>query len=228
MKKAFLSIAIFSLAFLVQGQDVQQIVNSYDFRNVGPLRGGRVTAVMGVEKRPSTFYMGATGGGVWKTEDYGISWENISDGYFSTPSIGAIAVYQEQPDVMYVGTGSDGLRSNVITGRGVYKSEDAGKTWSFIGLEKTGQIGAVEIHPNDPNTVYVAAIGQAFGRNEERGLYKTTDGGESWEKIFYHSDGIGVVEIEFAPDDPNTIYAGQFYGRANYSRRQLARPCKQS
>lgn len=212
MKKAFLLIAIFSLAFLVQGQDVQQIVNSYDFRNVGPLRGGRVTAVMGVEKRPSTFYMGATGGGVWKTEDYGISWENISDGYFSTPSIGAIAVYQEQPDVMYVGTGSDGLRSNVITGRGVYKSEDAGKTWSFIGLEKTGQIGAVEIHPNDPNTVYVAAIGQAFGRNEERGLYKTTDGGESWEKIFYHSDSIGVVDIEFAPDDPNTIYAGLWRG----------------
>jgi photosystem II stability/assembly factor-like uncharacterized protein len=212
LKKAILSIVALCLAFAAQGQDVQQIINSYDFRNVGPLRGGRVTAVMGVEQRPSTFFMGATGGGVWKTEDYGMSWDNVSDGYFSTPSIGAIAVYQPQPDIMYVGTGSDGLRSNVITGRGVYKSEDAGKTWDFIGLEKTGQIGAVEIHPDDPNTVYVAAIGQAFGNNEERGLYKTTDGGQNWEKIFYHSDSIGVVDIEFAPDDPNTIYAGLWRG----------------
>lgn len=212
MKKAILTVAAFCLTIALQGQDVQNIINSYKFRNVGPMRGGRVTAVMGVEKRPSTFFMGATGGGVWKTDDYGITWRNVSDGYFSTPSIGAIAVHQPEPDIMYVGTGSDGLRSNVITGRGVYKSEDAGKTWEFIGLENTGQIGAVEIHPNDPNTVYVAAIGQAFGPNEERGLYKTTDGGQNWEKILYHSDSIGVVDMEFAPDDPNTIYAGLWRG----------------
>ena len=156
--------------------------------------------------------MGATGGGVWKTEDYGINWDNISDGFFATPSIGAISVHQNDPNIIYVGTGSDGLRSNVITGKGVYKSENAGKTWSLIGLERTGQIGAVEIHPDDPNTVYVAAIGQAFGRNEERGVFKTIDGGKTWNKVFYHSDSVGVSDIEFAPDDPNTIYAGLWRG----------------
>ena len=199
-------------AIALEAQDIQDIINSYKIRNVGPLRGGRVTAVEGVASQPSVFYMGATGGGVWKTEDYGISWENISDGYFATPSIGAISVHQNDPNIIYVGTGSDGLRSNVITGKGVYKSEDAGRTWSFIGLKSSGQIGAVEIHPNDPNTVYVAVIGQAFGKNEERGVFKTVDGGKSWDKVFYHSDSVGVSDIEFAPDDPNTIYAGLWRG----------------
>ncbi|WP_422004767.1 WD40/YVTN/BNR-like repeat-containing protein [Roseivirga pacifica] len=200
------------VSFSVVAQDIDELLKAYEFRNVGPLRGGRVTAVMGVESQPSVFYMGATGGGVWKTSDYGITWENISDGYFPTPSIGAIEVYQKNPDIIYVGTGSDGLRSNVITGKGVYKSTDAGKTWSFAGLKETGQIGAVEIHPNNPNTVYVAAIGQAFGKNEARGVFKTTDGGKTWDKIFYHSDSVGVSDLEFAPDDPNTIYAGAWRG----------------
>ncbi len=193
-------------------QDIGELLKSYKFRNVGPMRGGRVTAVMGVESQPSVFYMGATGGGVWKTDDYGMSWKNISDGYFATPSIGAIAVYQKQPDVVYVGTGSDGIRSNVITGKGVYKSTNAGKKWEFIGLKHTGQIGAVEIHPDNPDIVYVAAIGQAFGKNEERGIYKTIDGGKSWDRVLYHSDSIGFSDLEFAPDDPNTIYAGAWRG----------------
>lgn len=187
-------------------------LDAYKFRNVGPMRGGRVTAVDGVNDRPSTFYMGATGGGVWKTNDYGISWKNISDGYFATPSIGAIAVYQNNPDIIYVGTGSDGMRSNVIQGKGMYKSADEGKTWDFIGLPDAGQIGAVEIHPENPDIVYVAAIGQPFRANTERGLFRTKDGGENWEKILYHSDTIGVVDMEFAPDDPNTIYAGLWRG----------------
>ncbi|GAB5527563.1 MAG: hypothetical protein Roseis2KO_54350 [Roseivirga sp.] len=187
-------------------------LKAYEFRSVGPMRGGRVTAVEGVNDRRSTFYMGATGGGVWKTDDYGISWKNISDGYFSTPSIGAIAVYQKNPDIIYVGTGSDGMRSNVIQGKGVYKSTDEGKSWEFIGLPEAGQIGAVEIHPDNPDLVYVAAIGQPFRANPERGLFKTEDGGKSWKKILYHSDTIGVVDMEFAPDDPNTIYAGLWRG----------------
>lgn len=191
---------------LLNAQD--ELLKNYEFRNVGPLKGGRVTAVMGVNDQKSVFYMGATGGGVWKTTDYGNSWRNVSDGYFETPSIGAIAVYQKNPKILYVGTGSDGLRSNVITGKGVYKSEDEGKTWSFVGLKNTGQIGAVEIHPENPDVVYVAAIGQAFGNNEERGVFKTTDGGQSWEKILYHSDSIGFSDLELAPDDPETIYAG--------------------
>lgn len=190
-----------------QAQNFPQL-DAFKFRNVGPNRGGRVTAVMGVASKPSTFYIGATGGGVWKTDDYGNSWNNISDGYFSTPSIGAISVYQKKPDIIYVGTGSDGLRSNVITGKGIYKSTNAGKTWEFIGLKETGQIGAVEIHPNNPDVVFVAAIGNAFGRTSERGVYRTKDGGKNWTKVLYHSDSIGFSDLEFAPDDPNTIYAG--------------------
>lgn len=211
-KKLFTTSLFFCLALIGFSQDIPKILNSYEFRNVGPLRGGRVTAVEGVASKPSLFYMGATGGGVWKTEDYGITWENISDGYFSTPSIGAISVFQNDPKIIYVGTGSDGLRSNVITGKGVYKSEDEGKTWDFIGLKDVGQIGAVEIHPDNSDIVYVAAIGHAFGKNTERGVYKTADGGANWEKVFYHSDSVGISDLELAPDDPNTIYAGAWRG----------------
>lgn len=180
------------------------------YRNVGPTRGGRVTTVHGVESQENVFYMGTTGGGLWKTTDFGNNWSNISDGFFKSPSIGAINVFQSNPDIVYVGTGSDGLRSNIIVGKGIYKSVDAGKNWSHIGLEGVGQIGAVEIHPSDPDIIYVAAIGQPFMKNDERGLYKSADGGGSWEKILYLSDSIGIVDIEFAPDDPNTIYAASW------------------
>ena len=211
-KTLFTTVLFLSFALSAFSQDLSQILDSYQFRNVGPLRGGRVTAVEGVDTKPSNFYMGATGGGVWKTDDYGITWKNISDGSFPTPSIGAISVYQKQPEIIYVGTGSDGLRSNVITGKGVFKSKDEGKTWEFIGLKDVGQIGAVEIHPTNPDIVYVAAIGQAFGKNTARGVFKTVDGGASWEKVFYHSDSVGVSDLELAPDDPNTIYAGAWRG----------------
>ena len=180
------------------------------YRNVGPTRGGRVTTVHGVESQENVFYMGTTGGGLWKTTDFGNNWSNISDGFFNSPSIGAINVFQSNPDIVYVGTGSDGLRSNIIVGKGIYKSVDAGKNWSHIGLEGVGQIGAVEIHPSDPDIIYVAAIGQPFMKSDERGLYKSADGGGSWEKILYLSDSIGIVDIEFAPDDPNTIYAASW------------------
>lgn len=211
-KSLVLSVLLSLLAVSVTAQDLQEVLKNYEFRNVGPLRGGRVTAVAGVASQPSVFYMGATGGGVWKTVNYGNTWENVSDGYFPTPSIGAISVYQKNPDIVYVGTGSDGLRSNVITGKGVYKSNNAGKSWEFIGLKESGQIGAVEIHPDNPDVVYVAAIGKAFGRNEERGVFKTTDGGKTWSKMFYLSDSVGFSDLELAPDDPNTIYAGAWRG----------------
>ena len=164
----------------------------FQYRLVGPVRGGRVTTVAGTSHHPGTFYMGATGGGVWKTDDYGTSWKNISDGFFESPSIGAISVAETDPNIIYVGTGSDGLRSNVITGKGMYKSVNAGKTWMDIGLKMTGHIGAVEIHPDNHNIVYVAAIGQAFNPNEERGVFKTTDGGMTWNKVLYISDKTGV------------------------------------
>ena len=210
-------IFLFSIIFITQDFEKLNFKNSDDlilknlkYRNVGPVRGGRVTTVHGVESQKNVFYMGTTGGGVWKTTDFGNNWHNISDGYFKSPSIGAINVYQKNPDIVYVGTGSDGLRSNIIVGKGVYRSEDAGETWDHIGLENVGQIGAVEIHPDDPNTIYVAAIGQPFKNNQERGLYKSIDGGKSWDKILYLSDSIGIVDVEFAPDDPNTLYAASW------------------
>ncbi|MFC1477323.1 WD40/YVTN/BNR-like repeat-containing protein [candidate division KSB1 bacterium] len=182
------------------------------YRNIGPSRGGRATTVAGIPSQPSTFYMGATGGGVWKTTDYGQSWFNVSDGYFATGSIGAIRVAPSNADIVYVGTGSDGIRSNVITGRGVYKSVDAGRTWEFIGLRDVGQIGAVEIHPRNPNIVFVAAIGQAFGPNPDRGVYRTRDGGSTWEQVLFLTDRTGAVDLEFCPGNAGIIYASMWHG----------------
>ena len=185
---------------------------TFEFRNIGPSRGGRVTAVEGVDLQPNLFYMGASGGGLWKTEDYGIHWENISDGFFTTPSIGAIAVYLKDPNVIYVGTGSEAIRSNVIVGKGIYKSTDAGKTWSLSGLKEAGQIGAVEVHPNDPNRVYAAVVGQPFRKSSERGVYRSDDGGQTWKNILHHSDSVGAVDLEFAPGNPEIIYASMWRG----------------
>ena len=177
------------------------------FRCVGPTRGGRVTAVAGVRQQRGVYYMGATGGGVWKSEDSGRSWRNVSDGYFGSPSIGAIRVAPSDPNVVWVGTGSDAIRSNVIAGCGVYRSIDAGKTWSFCGLPKAGQIGAVEVHPSNADLVFVAAIGSAFGPNEERGVYRSKDGGRSWKKVLHVSDRCGAVDVEFHPRNPRVVYA---------------------
>ena len=199
-------IAFVAISISLCAQDIQTF-KSLQYRNIGPVRGGRVTAVAGIASQPATFFMGSTGGGLWKTDDYGTSWHNISDGYFSTPSIGAISVASNDPNVIYVGTGSDGLRSNVISGKGVYKSVNGGKTWMHVGLEKTGQIGAVEIHPNNHNIAYVAAIGQAFNPNPERGIYRTKDGGKSWDKVLFLSDTIGFVDLVLLPNNPDVLFA---------------------
>ncbi len=192
---------------LIAAQVLAQDFSAFEYRNVGPSRGGRVTAVAGTVAAPATFYLGASGGGVWKTEDYGTTWNNVSDGYFETPSVGDIAVAQSDPNIIYVGTGSDGLRSNVIVGKGVYKSVDGGDTWEHMGLKETGHIGAVEIDPTDHNIVWVAAIGQAFNANEERGVYKTADGGQNWEKVLFISDTVGFSDIELLPGNPNIVFA---------------------
>jgi photosystem II stability/assembly factor-like uncharacterized protein len=195
------------VAAISAGTLLAQDFSNFEYRNVGPSRGGRVTAVAGTVAAPSTFYLGASGGGVWKTEDYGTTWKNVSDGYFETPSIGDIDVAQNDANIVYVGTGSDGLRSNVITGKGMYKSIDGGNSWEHIGLRDTGHIGAVEIDPGNHNVVWVAAIGQAFNANEERGVYKTTDGGKSWEKMLFISDTVGFSDIELLPGNPNIVFA---------------------
>lgn len=203
------TLSLFILLLLCCGLDgwAQQELDFLKYRNVGPYRGGRVTAVAGTAQEPGTFYLGATGGGIWKTTDYGTAWTNVSDGYFSTPSIGAIAVAAEDSNIVYVGTGSDGLRSNVILGKGIYKSIDAGNSWQHIGLDHIGQVGALIVHPDDHNIVYVAAIGQPFKANEERGVYRTINGGRTWEKILYLSDQIGFSDIEMLPGNPNILFA---------------------
>src|SRR6056297_731669 len=142
-----LAIFLFFLSISLLGQDF----SAFEYRTIGPQRGGRVTTVTGTAMLPGTFYLGASGAGVWKSDDYGTTWNNVSDGYFDTPSIGVIEVAANDPNIVYVGTGSDGLRSNIISGKGVYKSIDAGKTWTHIGLENAGQIGAVEIEQNNRN-----------------------------------------------------------------------------
>ncbi len=185
-----------------------------DFRMVGPTRGGRVTAVEGHPAHPHTFYMGGAGGsGVWKTSDAGNTWNNLSDGEgFQSTSIGALAVAPSDTSIVYAGTGTDGIRSNVTTGRGLYKSTDAGTSWDFMGLEDTGQIGAVEVHPENPDRVYAAALGHPFGPNEQRGLFRSTDGGQTWDKVLYASDSTGAIDVALNPENPDEIYAAMWRG----------------
>jgi photosystem II stability/assembly factor-like uncharacterized protein len=183
------------------------------YRMIGPERGGRVTAVTGVPSEPYTFYMGSTGGGVWKTTDAGHSWVNISDGYFSVASMGAIDVSLSDPKVIYAGTGSSKIRSNVSIGHGIYKSTDAGKTWTFLGLRDTGQIATIRIHPNNPDVVYVASIGNPFVPNAERGVYRTVDGGKTWKKILFVSDTLGAADLELQPGNPKVLFACMWHGQ---------------
>ncbi len=181
-----------------------------EYRSIGPYRGGRVTAVAGVRGQPLTFYMGSTGGGVWKTTDGGLVWKNISDGFFGAGSIGAIAVAESDPNVIYVGTGSACIRGNVSTGVGVYKSTDAGRTWEHVGLRDAGQIGRIRVHPKNPDLVYVAALGHAFGRNAERGVFRSKDGGKTWEKVLFLSDSVGAVDLSMDPSNPRVLYAAMW------------------
>ncbi len=186
------------------------LFESLEYRMVGPHRGGRVTAVAGTKHKPYTFYFGSTGGGVWKTTDAGESWTNLSDGSFKAASIGEVTVAPTDPNTIYVGTGSACPRGNISTGKGVYKSIDGGKNWTYIGLPEAGLIGRILVHPEDKQTVYVAALGHIFGKNEERGVYKSTDGGESWNKVFYLSDSTGAVDLALNPENPQEVYAAMW------------------
>ena len=204
-----------SFPAVAQDADTNAVVDpaflqAFDFRMVGPHRGGRVTAVAGYPSHPPALYFGAAGGGVWKTTNNGLSYRNLTDGYLAVGSIGAIAVASADSKVVYVGTGSACIRSNVSTGRGVYKSLDAGDSWMFAGLPEAGQIGAIVIHPDDPDLVYVAALGHPFGPNPERGVYRSYDGGDTWEQVLYVSDSTGAVALSMNPADPNEIYAAMW------------------
>ena len=201
-------IALVSLALPVYSQAPDpSLYNGLRYRLVGPSRGGRVTTVAGVPSEPRTFYMGVASGGLFRTTDAGATWTPITDGKVPLGSTGSVAVADSDPKVIYLGTGSDGVRSNVSTGRGMYKSTDAGQTWNFIGLYNAGQIGAVRIHPTNPDIVWVAAGGDIFKPNDERGVFKTTDGGKTWRKVLFVSNNVGAMDVELQPGSPNVVYA---------------------
>jgi photosystem II stability/assembly factor-like uncharacterized protein len=183
------------------------LFNGLRYRLIGPSRGGRVTTVTGVPSQPKTFYMGVASGGVFRTTDGGATWVPITDGKVPLGSTGCVAVAESNPNVIYLGTGSDDVRSNVSTGRGVFKTTDGGQTWKFTGLYNAGQIGSIRIHPTNPDIVWVAAQGDAFKSNAERGVFKTTDGGETWHKVLFVSDRVGAMDLELHPDEPNVVYA---------------------
>lgn len=183
-------------------------LKNLQYRSIGPFRGGRVGAVEGIAGQPNVYYFGATGGGVWKTTDAGVNWSNISDGYFKTGSVGAIDAADSDPNTIYVGMGEQTLRGNVSSGDGMYRSVDGGKSWKHIGLGDTQQIARIRVHPKDPNTVYVAAIGHLWGNNDERGIFRTRDGGKTWQKILFRNSATGASELAMDPSNPNTLYAG--------------------
>jgi photosystem II stability/assembly factor-like uncharacterized protein len=204
MKRALIYLA---LAGVLSAQSVDPgLLKTMHWRSIGPFRGGRVTAVAGVPSQPLVYYQGATGGGVWKTTDAGITWTPISDRFFKTGSVGAIAVAESDPNIVYVGMGEACLRSNISQGDGVYKSTDAGKTWTNVGLNDTRTIGKVRVDPHEPNLVYVAAVGHPFGPNPERGVFRSRDGGKTWQNILFVSDKTGAVDIAMDPHDSRVLY----------------------
>lgn len=177
------------------------------WRCIGPFRGGRVVAVAGVPGDANTFYFGAVAGGVWKTSDAGTYWRPVSDGFFTTSSVGALAVAPSDPNVIYAGTGETTIRIDVSHGNGVYRSSDAGRTWQHVGLPDTRHIGKIRVHPDNPDVVWVAALGHAFGPNEERGVFKSEDGGASWRRVLFVSDKAGAVDLSVDESNPRMLYA---------------------
>ncbi len=186
------------------------------YRCIGPTRGGRVVAVAADPTQPAVFYFGACAGGVWKTEDAGQYWENVTDGFLSTGSIGALAVAPSDGNVIYAGTGEATIRIDVTHGDGMYKSTDAGRTWRHIGLPESRHIGEIRVHPTNPDVVYVAALGHASMDNPERGLYRSKDGGETWELVLHVSAGAGAVDVSLDPHNPRMIFATIWQARRTF------------
>lgn len=224
------SILIFSLSSCVaQKKSVQSssvdefYFNTMEWRLVGPFRGGRAGTVAGVTSNPNLYYIGTAGGGVWKTIDGGNIWSCISDGYFGG-SIGAIAVSESDPNVIYVGEGEQTVRGNVSSGKGLWRSTDAGDTWEFIGLKNSEHIGRIKVHPTNPDIVYVAAMGNLWKPNNERGLYRSMDGGKNWEKILYISDKAGAVDIALDPNNPRIMYSSTWQIKRNGYRMDSGGP----
>ena len=218
-RQLFILLSLFILCFTARFAAAQQSSPQIDpktyggmkWRLIGPFRGGRVLAVAGVPRQANTFYFGAVAGGVWKTTDGGVSWDPLFDNQ-TTSSIGSIAIADSDPNVIYVGTGEACIRGNISYGDGVYKSTDAGKTWTNVGLKDTRHIGKVIIHPTNPDVVFVAALGHAYGPNTDRGIFHTRDGGKTWEKVLYLDDRTGGIDIIFDPSNPHVLFASMWEG----------------
>ena len=210
MKPASLLLLIALFCLLAPGIHSQQLdpdlYSGLRWRMIGPFRGGRVNAVSGVPGQPDTFYFGSVGGGVWKSLNSGRTWTPIFDAN-NVASIGAIAVSTANPDTIYVGTGESDMRDSIAYGNGVYKSTDAGKTWKHLGLENTKQIGRIIIDPKNPNTVFVAALGNAYASNPDRGVYRSQDGGATWQKVLFKNEDVGAIDLAFDPVDSKIVYA---------------------
>lgn len=185
----------------------QRQLAGLEWRNIGPFRGGRVTAVAGVVGQRNVYYFGGTGGGVWKSTDSGNSWTNVSDGWFGSGSVGAVAVAPSDPNVVWVGMGEGCIRGNVSHGDGVYRSTDAGRTWKHLGLADTRQIGRIQVDPRDPDVAWVAALGHVFGPNRERGVFRTRDGGATWKQVLFVNDSTGAIDVSLDPRNPRILYA---------------------
>jgi len=202
-----LLLTLILVAVSLSAQFPESLFQEMRYRLIGPFRGGRALAVSGVPSQPYTYYFGAVAGGVWKTTDGGVSWLPLWDKQ-PISSIGALAVSESDPNVIYVGTGEACIRGNISHGDGVYKSTDAGKTWKHIGLRDTRHIGRVAVHPRNPDIVYVAALGHAYGPNAERGIFRSTNGGQSWDKVLYKDDKTGGIDIVLDPGNANILFAG--------------------
>ena len=204
-----------AVSFPASGLAAQQVdtlaFKDLRYRMVGPYRGGRSTAATGFVNDPDRWLMGTTGGGVWESDDNGVTWLNISDGFFGG-SIGAVKVADSDPNVIYVGQGSMDIRGNTSAGRGAWKSMDAGRSWSFIGLREAGQIGRIEVHPRDHDLVYAAALGHPFGKNPERGVFRSRDGGSTWEHVLSLNDSTGASDLTMDMTNPRILYAGMWRG----------------
>src|SRR5258706_11949560 len=202
-----LAFSLLALCSLVSAETYDaSLFTALKWRNIGPNRGGRSITSTGSTSRPLEYYFGAVGGGLWKTTDGGTTWKPITDGQLKSSSVGAVAISESNPDVVYIGMGETELRGNIMQGDGVYKTVDAGKTWKNIGLTDTQAISRVRVHPTNPDIVYVAAFGHPYGPNTERGVFRSKDGGKTWTKVLYRSDRAGAVDLCFDPHNPNVLY----------------------